>query len=49
MSLKSLLQFRCQAGVTVRDEGGDQAGQSGHDVGGGEGEASPHAFDGEED
>lgn len=48
LSGTSLLQFRCEAGVTVRDEGGDQAGQSSHKVGGGEGEASAQALDGEE-
>lgn len=35
--------------LTVRNEGGDEAGGSGYEVGRGEGKASADAFDGEED
>ena len=35
--------------LTLRNEGGDEAGGSRHDVGGGEGNASADAFDGEQD
>lgn len=39
----------CPLRLTLRNEGGDEAGGSGHDVGGGEGKASAEAFDGEQD
>ncbi len=35
--------------LTFRNEGSDEAGDSSHDVGGGEGKASANAFDSEED
>lgn len=35
--------------LTFRDEGGDEAGGSGYEVGGSEGKATADTFDGEED
>lgn len=49
MFLKWPVQFECKAGLTLRDEGSDQAGQSSYDVGGGKGKSSPHSLNSEDD
>lgn len=49
MFLKWPVQFDCKAGLTLRDEGSDQAGQSSNDVGGEKRKSSPHSFNSEED
>lgn len=49
MFLKWPVQLESKAGLTLRDEGSDQAGQSSYDVGGGKGNSPPHSFNSEED